>query len=71
MAYMTRLPGSDDVPVLETKKKSRYLGENDCVDERALLIMGFAERCRGCGLAVRVRYLENGTCPDCRGVVMS
>ncbi len=65
MGLGTRQPTSMDPP-RSTTGKSKYLEENDIMDEFALLLNGHAKKCSKCKLAVRTRYLEDGLCPDCR-----
>jgi hypothetical protein len=66
MGYGSRLPTSNDPPASSGKEKSPYLFENSLMDETALLLAGVAKRCAKCKLSVRVKFLENGLCPDCR-----
>lgn len=65
MGYMTRTPTSNDIP-RKSEDKSPYLEETELMDEIALLLSGAAARCSSCELAVRMEYLEDGKCPDCR-----
>lgn len=38
------------------------------MDDVALLLGGFAKRCKGCRRATQNEWLEGGECPVCRGV---
>ncbi len=66
MGYLSRQPTSNDLPSRESK--SPWLGDNEFLDEVALLLSGSAKRCVECQRATRVCYLDpNQRCPDCRG----
>lgn len=64
MGYGTRQPTSNDPPRRSTS--SRWLEETELMDETALLLNGYARRCRGCRRATRIRHLDaERLCPDC------
>lgn len=64
MGYLSSKPDSNE-PQPQSGAKSRWLEENELVDEFALLLSGSAKRCKKCAKAVRVYYLEGDLCPDC------
>lgn len=43
-------------------------GEDAYLDDVALLLNKMAKRCAGCKRVTRNQYLEDGQCPECRGV---
>ncbi len=66
MGCLSRQPTSNDPP-RSREGKSSWLGDNELLDEVALLLSGSAERCAGCRRATHIRYLNsNQRCPDCR-----
>jgi len=64
MGHLSRKPNSNDQLVLE--KENKWIEENELVDTTALLLWGKAERCISCKRPIRIKYLENSLCPDCR-----
>ncbi len=65
MGYLSRRPTSNDLSRADYDKSS-WLGENEFMDEFALLLNGYAKRCIGCKRATNVRYLNSTQrCPDC------
>ncbi len=66
MGYLSRKPTSNDPP-RPREGKSPWLGDNDVMDEVALLLAGEARRCAKCGRATRVKHLNaDQFCPDCQ-----
>lgn len=66
MGYMSRQPTSNNLPQLR-EGKSPWLGDNELVDEIALLLNDLAKRCKKCKRVTHVRYLDsNQHCPDCK-----
>ncbi len=66
MGYLSRKPNSNDPP-RSREGLSLWLGDNDVLDETALLLSGSAKRCSDCGRATDIRYLDaSNLCPDCR-----
>ena len=66
MGDLTRQPTSNDSPQ-PTTGKSRWLEDDDMMDECALLLNGLAQRCTKCQRATHNRHLDaNQRCPDCR-----
>ncbi len=65
MGYLSRQPTSNDPPRLKGGK-SPWLGDNELMDEVALLLSDMAKRCAECKRATHVRHLDSSQhCPDC------
>ena len=47
-------------------RKSPYLQESASTRESDLILLKMAAYCINCHLAVRVQYLVDGRCPECR-----
>jgi len=65
MGYGSRLPTSNEPP-RPIKEKRKWLGDNEYLDEFALVLNGLTKRCTKCGGKTHVDYLKDGLCPDCR-----
>jgi len=46
-----------------------YGGQGEVLDDTALLLNSLAKRCAGCNRPTKNKYLKEGRCPVCRGVV--
>ena len=64
MGFWSRQPTSNDQ---SRTNQNPWLGENEFMDEVALLLNGMAKRCTVCKRSTRLRHLDsNEHCPDCR-----
>ena len=65
---MTEKEGNQAYPYRPKSKYSEsYFGGNELSDDTSLLLNGSAIRCKMCKVPTRVRFLEDGSCPDCDG----
>jgi hypothetical protein len=65
MGYASRLPNSNDLP-RDQPQGNPWIQETEMMDTFALLLSGRARRCLKCRRPIRVEYLTDKCCPDCR-----
>jgi hypothetical protein len=66
MGYLTRKPDtSNEIP--SKREGNPWLEENEFEDKYSLALAGKIQKCDECGRPIRLKYLEDGLCPDCRG----